>query len=70
LRCWDHRVAENNATVNCWVWPEVGTVEIAGRQFAGQGVAARQRCLGMVFQDYALFPHLVAENVAFGLRLL
>lgn len=52
--------------------PEVGTVEIAGRPIAGQGcwVPPEQRCLGMVFQDYALFPHLtVAENVAFGLRL-
>jgi iron(III) transport system ATP-binding protein len=53
-------------------WPQVGTLEIAGRQVAGQGcwVPPEQRCLGMVFQDYALFPHLtVAENVAFGLRL-
>lgn len=51
--------------------PQVGTVAIAGRTVAGQGcwVPPEQRCLGMVFQDYALFPHLtVAENVAFGLR--
>ncbi|KJY83651.1 ABC transporter [Vibrio galatheae] len=30
-----------------------------------------QRNIGMIFQDYALFPHLtVAENIAFGLRHL
>lgn len=48
-----------------------GTIEIGGRVVTGDGcwVLPEQRCLGMVFQDYALFPHLtVGENVAFGLR--
>ena len=50
--------------------PDSGTVEIAGRTVAGPGVniAPEKRRVGMVFQDYALFPHLtVAKNVAYGL---
>ncbi|MDP3540351.1 MAG: ABC transporter ATP-binding protein [Azonexus sp.] len=35
---------------------------------AGQRVAPEKRRIGMVFQDYALFPHLsIEENIAFGL---
>ncbi|AFZ21721.1 ABC transporter ATP-binding protein [Allocoleopsis franciscana] len=51
--------------------PQSGIVELAGRPVAGGGywVPPEQRDTGMVFQDYALFPHLsVAENVAFGLK--
>ena len=36
----------------------------------GVSVAPEKRRVGMVFQDYALFPHLtVAGNIAFGLRV-
>lgn len=45
-----------------------GTVRIAGRQM--NGVPPRDRGIGFVFQDYALFPKMtVLDNVAFGLRV-
>ena len=50
-----------------------GRVSIEGRAVAGDGasVPPEERGVGLVFQDYALFPHLtVSENVAFGLRRL
>jgi iron(III) transport system ATP-binding protein len=50
--------------------PDGGTVQVAGRAVSGAGawVPPEQRRVGMVFQDYALFPHLtVAQNVGFGL---
>jgi iron(III) transport system ATP-binding protein len=50
--------------------PQSGRIEIAGKTVAGKNwIPPEQRSVGMVFQDYALFPHLtVAENIAFGLR--
>jgi iron(III) transport system ATP-binding protein len=50
--------------------PDAGRVEIDGAVVAGSGVwvPPEKRRVGMVFQDYALFPHLtVAQNVGFGL---
>ncbi len=50
--------------------PDTGTVEVGGRTVAGPGinVPPEKRRVGMVFQDYALFPHLsVEQNVAYGL---
>jgi iron(III) transport system ATP-binding protein len=50
--------------------PNDGTIEVAGRHVGGAGswVPPEERRVGMVFQDYALFPHLtVADNVGFGL---
>uniref|UniRef100_B8HR11 ABC-type quaternary amine transporter n=1 Tax=Cyanothece sp. (strain PCC 7425 / ATCC 29141) TaxID=395961 RepID=B8HR11_CYAP4 len=48
-----------------------GTIQLKGQIVAGkgEGLPPEKRDLGMVFQDYALFPHLnVFENVAFGLK--
>jgi thiamine transport system ATP-binding protein len=48
--------------------PESGRVHWDGRDLAG--VPPHRRRFGMVFQDFALFPHLdVGRNVAFGLRM-
>lgn len=50
--------------------PDSGEIWIGERQVSGSyvWVSATQRKIGMVFQDYALFPHLtVAQNIEFGL---
>ena len=48
--------------------PTTGTIEIDGRDVAGLTGSARG--VAMVFQSYALFPHLtVADNITFGLSV-
>ncbi|MBL8808342.1 MAG: ABC transporter ATP-binding protein [Rhodospirillales bacterium] len=45
-----------------------GSIEFEGRDYTSY--PAQRRNIGMVFQSYALFPHLpIFENVAYGLRL-
>ena len=53
--------------------PRDGEIRLAGETVsrAGQALAPESRQIGMVFQDYALFPHLSIErNIGFGLRHL
>ena len=50
---------------------ETGEIRINQSMVSGRNILVppEQRRIGMVFQDYALFPHLsVKANIAFGLR--
>jgi iron(III) transport system ATP-binding protein len=47
--------------------PQTGTIKVDGADITG--IAPWRRDIGMVFQNYALWPHMtVAQNVAFGLE--
>ena len=51
-----------------FLFPDSGTVEIFGRD--QNGTPPNRREVGMVFQDYALFPHLTVEkNLLYGLSM-
>src|SRR3954471_17533649 len=48
--------------------PDAGAVKIGGRDITTE--PPNRRRLGMVFQNYSLFPHMtVGENIAFGLKM-
>ena len=53
--------------------PDGGRISLAGQEVSSEHVFVppEKRKLGLVFQDYALFPHLtVAQNIRFGLQKL
>jgi len=55
------------------ITPDTGRIVLNGRVLfdskAGINIPSRDRGIGYLFQDYALFPHLsVAENIGFGLK--
>jgi ABC-type Fe3+/spermidine/putrescine transport system ATPase subunit len=55
-----------------FVEPTAGNIRLGGRTLYGPraNVAPEQRQMSMIFQSYAIWPHMtVFENVAFGLRL-
>lgn len=55
-------------TVAGFIQPQEGEVYIAGK--SANGLPPNLRNVGLVFQDYALFPHMtIGENVGYGLRM-
>ena len=51
--------------------PQAGTISVHGEVISSAAavVPPERRGMGMVFQDYALFPHMsIADNIAFGLK--
>ncbi len=54
-------------TIAGFHFQDAGTIHIDGKSI--ENAPAHKRGVGMVFQDYAVFPHLsVSDNVAFGLK--
>src|SRR5262245_29678343 len=59
-------------TLAGFLTPDRGTIHVGGRELSSpvRVVPPEQRRMGMVFQNYAVWPHMnVYENVAFGLRI-
>jgi ABC-type Fe3+/spermidine/putrescine transport system ATPase subunit len=55
-------------TIAGFIDPDSGTLAVNGRRI--DTLPAHRRQIGIVFQDYALFPHLnVRDNIGFGLRM-
>jgi iron(III) transport system ATP-binding protein len=55
-----------------YIVPDAGTIHVNGRLLSGPGsvIPPDQRGMGMVFQNYAVWPHkTVYENVVFGLKV-
>src|SRR6195256_7092829 len=55
-----------------YIVPDRGSIEVDGRQVSSPNgvVPPEARGMGMVFQNYAIWPHKsVFENVVFGLKL-
>ena len=51
-----------------FIQPSLGTIRVGGTSV--NGVPPNKRNMGMVYQDYALFPHMtIAQNVAFGMKM-
>src|SRR5215207_11565665 len=52
--------------------PDGGTIRVGGRTVSepGRSVPPERRQMSMIFQSYALWPHMtIAENVGYGLKL-
>src|SRR5689334_1484674 len=55
-------------TSGCGKTTTQGTITISGKDVTN--VPPNRRNVGMVFQSYALFPHMsVSDNIAFGLKI-
>ncbi len=55
-------------TIAGFIVPQEGSVSIAGK--STKNLPPNKRNVGLVFQDYALFPHMtVSQNVGYGLRM-